>query len=432
MKSKIVSLLLAVIAFSQLPAQNLPANARINLMLMGGEYGKALDTCRQILVNDSLNSDIHYFMGLAWQNMMEEDSALNCFSAASGLNPDNKSYSFMLAKEYYGKGKFKQAEPILQKLCSADSLSWIYAYYLTGIYMQSYRYDDAIEIYDKFQRADPANTLFLDKLGFAYLKKEDFITSIELYTRALAINSKDLTAIKNLAYLYSVTMNSESAIQLLTTGIETDSSDTDLYLRRAALYYSKHYTKRALDDYMVVLSSGDSSKLYLKRIGIGYCNNLQPREAIDFLLKAYKKDSADYETCSYLGQSYYNLKDMKNSIYYYDRVTDILTPVGVQLGLTYILLGESQKGNGMYQEAVDSYLNAMNLKPDPNLYMITANLYDEKLNDREKAIFYYQKFLDNVKHSKINFTADYIETVKQRLSFLRSKPVKEKQPDIKL
>jgi tetratricopeptide (TPR) repeat protein len=122
---------------------------------------------------------------------------------------------------------------------------------------------------------------------------------------------------------------------------------------------------------------------------------------------------------------------MKNSISYYDKVTGILTPVSVQLGLTYILLGESQKGNGMYQEAIDSYLNAMNLKPDPNLYMITANLYDDKLNDRERAIFYYQKFLDNVKNSKINFTADYIDTVRQRLAFLKSKPAKEKQPDIK-
>jgi tetratricopeptide (TPR) repeat protein len=432
MKSQIVSLIMSVIAFSPLPAQNLPAKAQINLMLINGEYRKALDTCKQILIYDSLNSDIHYNMGIAYLNLMEEDSSLNCFCHAAGLNPENKAYSFMLAKGYYGKGKFKQAEPILLNLCSADSINWIYAYYLTSIYMQSFRYDEAISVYEKFLRYDSSNTLYMDKLGFAYLKKEDFISSIELYTQALAINSKDLTAIKNLSYLYSVTLNSETAIQLLTTGIGIDSTDTDLYLRRAALYYAKHYTKRALDDYMEVLSSGDSSKLYLKRIGIGYCNNLQPREAINFLLKAYKKDSTDYETCSYLGQSYYNLKDMKNSIYYYEKVTGILTPVSVQLGLSYILLGESQKGNGMYQEAIDSYLNAMNLKPDPNLYMITANLYDEKLNDREKAIFYYQKFLDNVKKSKVSFTSDYIDTVKQRLEFLKAKPVKEKLPDRKL
>jgi len=92
-----------------------------------------------------------------------------------------------------------------------------------------------------------------------------------------------------------------------------------------------------------------------------------------------------------------------------------------------LIRGESQKGNRMYKEAIESYLNAMNLKPDPNIYMIIGNLYDKKLNDKEKAIYFYQKFLDNLKNARMNFTPEYIETVKQRLEFLKSKPVKEKQ-----
>ncbi len=188
------------------------------------------------------------------------------------------------------------------------------------------------------------------------------------------------------------------------------------------MYYSKHYTKRALDDYLVVLASGDSSKLYLKRIGIGYCNNLQPEEGIRYLLKAYRKDSSDYETCSYLGQSYYNLKDMKKSIYYYDKVISILTPVSKQLGLTYILYAESQKGGGMYKEAVKSYLKSLDLKPDPNIYMIVGNICDEKLNDRGNAIYYYQKFLDNLNDSRMTFTREYLDTVRERLEYLKANP----------
>jgi tetratricopeptide (TPR) repeat protein len=432
MKSKLVSIILIAFAIHPLAAQNNPVNAGISLMLMKGEYEKVIDTCKQILASDSLNPEIRFTMGIAYQNMLEEDSALNCFSQAASTDPDNKAYIFMLAKGYYGKEKFKQAEPLFRKLCSIDTLNWVYAYYLTSIYMQNFKYDEAINIYNKFLRSDSANSIYLDKIAWAYLKKEDFGYAIALYTTSLAINNKDLAAIKNLAFLYSTTMNSDTAIQLLTQGIEIDSSDTDLYVRRAALYYSKHYTKRAMDDYLAVLSSGDSSKLYLKRIGIGYCNNLQPLESINFLLKAYQKDSSDYETCSYLGQSYYNLKDMKKSIYYYDKVVRILTPVSVQLGLTYILLGESQKGNGMYKEAIESYLSAMNLKPDPNIYMIIGNLYDEKLNDKEKAIYFYQKFLDNVKNARMNFTPEYIETVKQRLEFLKTKPVKQTGTDQKL
>jgi tetratricopeptide (TPR) repeat protein len=303
-------------------------------------------------------------------------------------------------------------------------MNWAYAYYLTSILMHSYRFDEAISIYERFLKRDSLNYVYIDKIAFAKLKKEDFESATQMYNKSLSINKKDLTAIKNLAYLYSVAGRSDTSIQLITRGIGIDSTDTDLYIRRASLYYAGHYTTSALDDYMAVLSSGDSSKLYLKRIGIGYCNNFQPREAIIYLLKAYKEDSSDYETCSYLGQSYYRLKDMKNSIYFYDKEIELLSPVIKQLGLTYILLGESQKDNGMYKKAIASYKKSLGFKPDVNIYLIIANLYDEKLKESDKAIYYYQKFLDNLKSATMSFTPEYSETIRQRLEYLKTNPVK--------
>ena len=285
--------------------------------------------------------------------------------------------------------------------------------------MQSNRYDDAINIYERFVKNDSSRYAYIDKMAFAYLKKEDFEYATELYNKSLSINNKNLTAIKNLAYLYSAEMRTDTAIQLLTRGIEIDSSDIDIYIRRAQLFFSLNDIQRALDDYLAVLSSGDSSKLYLKRAGICYCKNFQPEEGIKYLLEAFEKDPSDYETCSYLGQSYYKLKDMENSIFYYDRVIKILKPVNIQLGLTYILYAESQKGNRMYKDAIASYLKAQAIKPDPNIYMIIANLYDEKINDKKNAICYYQKFLDNLKDARMNFTPEYAETIKTRLAYLQ-------------
>jgi tetratricopeptide (TPR) repeat protein len=420
MKTNAVAIILIAFAMNAMKAQNIPVSSGIDSMMMQGEYEKVIDKCRQILTYDSLNPEIHYKMGIAYQNVLKEDSALNSFYQAVNLSPDKKVYNFMLAKGYYGKEKFSLAEPLFKKLCSIDSMNWAYSYYLTNIFMQSNRFDEAINIYTRFLKKDSVNYFYIDKIAFAYLKKEEFARAMELYDKSLSINNKNLTAIKNLAYLYSESNNADTAIQLLTRGMEIDSSDIDLYLRRAALYYSKHYTKKALDDYMVLLSSGDSSKMYLKRIGIGYCNNLQPGEAVTYLLKAYKKDSSDYETCSYLGQSYYKLKDIENSIYYYGREIEILTPVKIQLGLAYILCGESQKENGMYQKAITSYKKAQALKPDMSVYLIIANLYDEKLKDKEKAIFYYQKFLDNLKSATQNFTPEYVVTIKKRMGYLKT------------
>lgn len=411
-------------AIHQLIAQNAPINSKIDLLLLQGDFQKVIDTCRLILTYDSLNPEIHYKMGIAYQNTLDEPSSLNCFYKAVKLNPDNKIYNFSLAKGYYGKEKFKMAEPLLFKLCSIDSMNWVYAYYLSSIYMQLNRFDDALSVYERFLKKDSTNCIYLDKTAFARLKKGDFADAIDLYNKSLSINQKNITAIKNLSYLYASTLNTDTAIQLLSNGIKIDSTDMDLYLRRAQLYYSKNYTKRAMDDYLVVLASEDTVKLYLKRVGIGYSYNLQPKEAIGFLLLAYKADSIDYETCSFLGQCYYKIKDLKNSIYYYKRAINILTPINTQLGLTFTLCAESQKDNQDYREAIDNYLKAYSINKDPNISMIIANIYDEKLNDKERAIYYYQRFLNTQKNSKMNFSAEYIEKVEKRLEFLKKPPSK--------
>jgi type IV pilus assembly protein PilF len=407
---------------SQLMAQNPTKNSEINLMLLRGDYEKVIDTCRQILTYDSLNPDIHYKMGLAFQNTLEEDLALKNFSRAVDLAPGNKVYNFALAKEYYDSGKNKLAEPLLMKLCSIDSMKWAYAYYLSNVYMQSNRFEEAINTFRRFVMKDSTNCAYLDKLAFAYLKNGDFAYATDLYNKSLSINQKNLTAIKNLSYLYAATMNSDTAIQLLSKGIEIDSSDMNLYIMRAQLYYSKSYTKRALDDYLVILASGDSSKIYLKRTGIGYSYNFQPQKAIVYLLKAYKADSSDYETCSYLAQCYYKTKDIKKSIYYYDKTIRLLTPVEKQLGLTYSLLGDSYYSNERYQDAISNYLKGQNKWSDPENYMKIANIYDGKLHKGEKAISYYQKFLDNLKDARRTYPSEYTESIQKRLDYLKKNP----------
>ena len=420
MKNIYIVTTIIAFAINPLVAQEIPTNSKIDIMLMYSNYEKVIDTCKQILTHDSLNPEIYYKMGIAYQNVLEEDKSLNCFYQAANLNPDNKVYIFMLAKGYYGKEKFKMAEPLFSKLYSADSINWIFASYLSNIYMQSNKFDDALSIYNRFLIKDSTNYFYLDKAGFAYLKKREYSPAIDLYNKSLSINKNNLNALKNLSYLYALTVSTDTAIQLLSNGIKIDSTDIELYTRRAQLYYLKHYTKRALDDYLVILASGDSSKLYLKRIGIGYSYNLQPKEAILYLLKAYKSDSTDYETCSYLGQCYFKIKDMSNSVYYYKKALEILTPVNTQLGLTYVLCAESQKGNESYKDAIDSYIKAYSINSDPNLNMIIANIYDEKLKNVEKAIYYYQRFLNTQKRSKTKFTSKYVEKVEKRLEFLKT------------
>jgi tetratricopeptide (TPR) repeat protein len=407
-------------------AQNSQGTSKIDLLLIQGNYRRIIDTCKLILKYDTLNPDIYYKMGVACQNMLKEDLALDCFQKAASLDPENNAYSFSLAKAFYNAGKFRMAEPMLKKICYLDSMNWAYAYYLSGIYMQTDRYEDAIEVYGRFLKNDSTNYVYHDKIAFASLKNGDFPAAIEWYNKSLSLNEHNLTAIKNLSWLYASNMQPDTAIQLLSKGIEIDSTDLDLHIRRAQINFSKNWTKKALDDYLVLLAAGDSTTIYLKRAGIGYCYNFQPKEAIVYLLKAYEADSTDYETSSFLGQSYYLIKDMTSSIYYYNRAIKILSAVNSKMALTHTLLADSQKGNREYKAAIENYLEAYTINKDANLNMVVANIYDEKLQNRDKAIFYYERFLKTQKNSRLKLPPEYIDKVEKRLEYLKKSQPKPK------
>lgn len=417
MKKISVFLMLAISinAFSQ----NKSEYPKIDMMLINGSYENAIDTCRQILIFDSLNAGINFKMGQAYQSLLSDDKALECFERAVSIAPDIKYYNFTLAKSYFNKGKTGKAQPILLNLCEADSMYWPYAFYLTSIYMQEQEYNESINIYNRFYEKDTADYVILDKIGFASLKAGDFDNAIRMFTKSLEVNPNNINAIKNLAYIYAGTISGRKAIRLLTTGIEIDSTDMDLYARRAAINFTVSNFVKALSDYRIILASGDSSVLVLKRTGIGYAKDNQPEKAIFYLAKAYEADTTDLETASYLAQNYGVLKEFKNSAFYYRKVIERLGLAETQLGLNYILLAEILKSDNQYHNAISAYLKSQDYRSDNSIYMIVANLYDEKLKDYPRAIRYYDLYLGKLKTSKSIYDTDYTESVRLRVESLK-------------
>ncbi|MGC1390115.1 MAG: hypothetical protein WA816_03685 [Bacteroidales bacterium] len=425
---RITLLLILSVFFISLPvlAQDKPDNSKIDMMLIKGDFKKAIDTCNQILSTDTLNSEIYYKKGLAFQNLLSDDKSLECFLKAASISPNNDNYKFTVAKSFFNKSKLNRARPILLKLCASDTTNWPYAYYLTSIYMQEGKYDESIKIYYRFYKQDYYNYTLADKIGFAYLKKGDLENAKSIFSRSLTLNPKNINAIKNLAYLYAGTTSVDTALQLLTKGINIDSTDLDLYARRAAINFTIFNYKKALDDYLRIISSGDSSFLNLKRAGIGFAVIRQPFEAVEYLLKAYNKDTTDPDVLSFLAQNYNQLYQYKNSAYYYRCLIKVLSPIIPQLGLNYLLLAEVLKSDNQYSEAIAAYIKSQEFRSDNGIYMTIANLYDEKLKDIPKAIHYYELYLNKVKNSKDKNDYDYNDSIRKRIESL--KKIKN-QPD---
>jgi tetratricopeptide (TPR) repeat protein len=201
----------------------------------------------------------------------------------------------------------------------------------------------------------------------------------------------------------------------------------DLFALRAAINFTIFNYNKAKDDYLKLISSGDSSLLNLKRAGIGFAINHQPKEAVKFFLLAYHKDTADIDVSGNLAQNCMLLNDLKSSAYYYRNVIKILTPVSAQLGLNYLLLAEILKSDNQYAVAISAYIKSQEFRSDNNVIMIIANLYDEKLKDIPKAISYYQLYLNKIKNSKDKYDSDYSDSIRKRIESLKemNQPAKQ-------
>lgn len=399
--------------------------SRIDIMIVKGQYSRVIDTCKLIIAADSMNAEAYYKMGLAWQNIIPDEKSAECFSKAAELQPENNLYMFTLAKSYFNKDKKHLAKPLLKDLLSRDTLNWTYAYYLTSIYLEEGRFGSCIDIYNRFYRLDSSNYLIYDKLGYAFLRQGKVEESIRLFNRSLEINPRNINAIKNLSFLYPYVNDRDTAIVLLTRAIRLDPEDMDLYARRATLYFSLEYTKRALDDYMKIMSTGDTSFLYLKRVGIGYTNNLQPDKAIPFLLKAHSRDTSDYETMDYLARCYKRTGDTPRCRYWYNKIINVLEPVAYHCGVANVMLAEEYKSAKMYDEALERYRRSKELTRDASISLMIANVYDEQLNNIPRAISAYKQFLTEYRNGKRNYTQEHIDNIRARVKYLEEKLAKE-------
>ena len=395
-----------------------PNNLRlIDSLLFQGDFSNVVNSCIENLKSDSLNPELFYKLGVAYQNLMVFDKSLIAYSQASRLAPENTKYNFALAKYYYTSGRTKLAEPLFTKLYTQDTLNWIYGYYLTDLYMQKGLFNNALNIYSRFYKNDTTNLSFLDKIGFCFLRMGKLDTARSVFEKSLSIQNKNIPALKNLSYIYSRKNMIDTAIYQLNKGLEYDSTDIDLYYRRADIYYQQNYHFRARPDYLRVLASGDSSKLVLKRLGIGLAYNDQPTDALPYLLEAFKKDSNDFEISSYLGKTYYRLKSYKKSLRYYNKVLKLIDPISKQIDYTNVLIADVYKDSSLYDQAIKYYTKSMNSAYSGRICMTIANIYDEKLKNFDKAIQYYQLFLNNPDKNEF-YLPDYVKNVKNRLNWI--------------
>jgi tetratricopeptide (TPR) repeat protein len=369
-------------------------------LLLNEEYRKVLDLTvnypktSEIDSPDSLRARMLFYRGTAYQELSVYDSALQCFVLAGKLHPGNRVCIKAQGSALQKLGRTREAVAVCEQLVQTDSSDRKSQADLAALYWLRHEYLKSIAVYRQLLKEDSLNYYFLKQNGRNYLELNRDDSALVFFEAAFRQNPADAFLTHQIANLYLRKKDLDLALYSLQQGFIYDTSNLDLLKLRGYLWMLSHEYQRAIRDLEKARLQAPSSLFVLKYLGMSYHEEKQYEQAREALLLAFKLDSTDEETAYFLGSACRWSKFEEDGVYYYRKAVELQQPDPQNLKNIYIQLAELLKVLHRFDEALDSYRNALAQDPSDNtLYFKIGQVYDQNLHKKSTAIEYYEKYL---------------------------------------
>jgi tetratricopeptide (TPR) repeat protein len=261
-------------------------------------YPQSVQAGREALRLDSIPA-VASFVGDAFQQMEQPDSALSYYRRSLALKPGNGT---VIAKAM-------------------------------NILISGKEYDEAISLAMPFLAEDPDNTTVAPILGLAYYRKGDYDAAAEVFQRQEDIGNDTYAIHYYLGQSYWHTKTMYRAGQELEAAWQIDSSDVNLAYSIAAANADSYYpferdVKPWLDKAMEMLQpdAATMSRLH-QQYGLGYYRQQNSWDkAIEHYKEAYRYNPNFISALSTIAYCYEIQKDYKQALEWYERYLKVARP----------------------------------------------------------------------------------------------------------
>ena len=384
--------LLSLISFS-LFSQQLSQKDSISLLLLNQEYEIAISQCENILKTDSSATWAWAPMGQAKQKLTRYKEALGNFQKAVKYFPENLPIKYSQGASYSQLGDYSKASDNYLTILEIDSTQLLARIELAKSYYNGKKYLKAIPIYKKLLIEQPGNYTFNKELGLTYMNLDSLKQATWFMHNATNINNRDQGLIAKLATLHNQEGDYSLALSVVKLGRMHDSTSLPLISLEGYCNYLLQKYISAIDLFKLARSLGDSSVFTSKYLGISYVYAENEAKAIPILEKVFQEDSTA-NSCYYLGMAHYGLENFDSAYNYFVLTQKLMEPVPTIKASVHKYMAGSLTNLENYPEALKNYQLAYKL--DPSDYVVLYNIasvYDHYLDEKKKALEYYEKFL---------------------------------------
>lgn len=394
------------------------AQENIDLLILNKKYEQAiLEIDNRLKVSPSI--DLYFKKGIVCSNLQKYQEALNAYSEALLLDPNNVEIIIEIAENLSTIGNHKDAEEFFVKAIQLNPDNLTLKAKLGRVYINEQDYRKANDLFAEIYAIDSTNVFWNKQYAYCCFKTSNRLKAVDLYEKVLKANPRDHGTYINLVHTYSRDKERDSILTLINRGLEQFPGNDELYFERANFYFRiKDYENAKHDFKAYFAAKGDSIYDIYLNYAISTYFSSDANEALNVFSNLFRQNPNDPFVLFYMGLCNKKLENYEEAAKYMQWAIDGLYPE--YLPEFYHHLGQIYGLDHKYKESLEALKKVNELDPrELEVLFEIAQTYEEYNNNKTLALNYYRLYLTEVGESgkNIDYALTRISKIKEDMFF---------------
>ncbi len=259
-------------------------------------YADAIVALSGMLAAAPDNSEMHYFLGVAYGEIKDGESAMAHFEK---VEPTSKYYGNAVVHQVYWLqewNKMEEAARFLEGALENRPENTAFIGYLAAVYEDMEAYDKAKQILAKGLELEPDNVSLNFRLGVVYDKMGEKDACMETMRRVIDLDPKHSSALNYLGYTYAeMGENLDEAERLIKSALEYRPDDGYIMDSLGWVHYQRGEYDQAVKILKQAADLVPDDPIILEHVGDAFVKTNNDEKALEYYRRSLsnKKDGKE-------------------------------------------------------------------------------------------------------------------------------------------
>ncbi len=391
---------------------------KIDLLILNKNYNEALLQIETQL-NTNPSAQLYFKKGLIYNRLQKYQEALNSYSEALQLEPDNPDILGEMADGLSILGNNFDAVNFYKKALELEPGNLTLSGKLGRVLINQKKLKEAYKVFSDIYVQDSTNVYWNKQLAYCAFRVGKRKEAVHLYEMVLEVNPRDYGTYSNLIHTYNWKKEGNKIMVLIGKGLNEFPNDAELILERANYFFrSKRYGPAMVSFAKYLEIENAPSYEFLMNYGISTYFAGFEEDALETFNKLFMINPNDPLVMYYKSLCFKKLKNFEESEKMMQWAIDASTPDYVSE--MYHHLGQIYGQQRKFPESIEALQKANELNPRKfEILFEIATTYEEFNSNKTLALNYYRLYLTDANESakNVNYALERITRIKEDMFF---------------